>query len=709
MKRAVVALFATLAFLFCAPPHAFAAALDHFAGTSAPSGWTFVNSGNGGSCMNGTIVAGSGFSCTGATSGEDWLELKTTANADAAMAYRTTAVDFNTSRIYHFKVRNSTTSSSYIFLNEGVPAPNVNTSFFGTSGKVLMRVTLGANSGVNVVVERYSNDASRTRTSWNAGTNTWDTPAAGVNASTITTGTYSDIRLEIDGPNRRWRVHVIGQTGTSNTPSASMHQVALTDWVNFSFHEGGSIFCNPTCGTTYLTVGEPLTDAATSTELIELYEEFDGTRVPMWTNGRNAGGTWSIFKNHGYPDANGIPRFVPFDRSTTAITVGGAGAWDEQHVKDPFVLLDGATYHMCFSGARVSDGKFQIGFASASSEDGPWTKNANNPIVPLSGGTTRDQTSNCSIIKDEAEPDANKRWKVLFTGIDTSSPIRFRGYVITCAQPPTHTSCDTAAEWSAPTLIADVGGVGEIDEVGWNRMRPMRLNGVNYVFGGVRSLSGGVAQNQQEVYATTSDRWLGPVTKTGLVSNGSASSNCNTTTTAAITTTGSRTFTVASTTGCNRDDMVVVDDDATTGNYHVNRILRVASATSLIMYHNEDALASGARVRSPNAFWRVDAGPTLRIGATYAKFATCFDPMAGGGSTFDAYAEQTCTWTSSSPTGPWTLYGLGTPTVPLNSFGRGASNENPAFATLPISALAGGGAGVQGAPPTIIRTFPKSF
>ncbi len=111
------------------------------------------------------------------------------------------------------------------------------------------------------------------------------------------------------------------------------------------------------------------------------------------------------------------------------------------------------------------------------------------------------------------------------------------------------------------------------------------------------------------------------------------------------------------------------------------------------MCHNEDSLASGARVRQVGAFWQIDVGPTLQSGALYAKYATCFDPMAGGGSTFDAYAEQTCQWRSSSPLGPWTLH-RNSPFAPLNAFGRGASNENPSFVNLalsvsPVAAAAG--------------------
>ena len=669
--------------LFALP--AFGSAFNHMSGTSMPSGFTGVAASNGVSCMNGTIVSGSGGTCTGAVSGETWLNQVTAANADVALVYRTVEVPLTTSRIYWFYLRSSTTGATTIYLNEGVPVAGTNTAVFGTTGKALMRLSIGQNSGVNVGIDRY--DTLRARTQWNSSTNTWAAPT--VNASTTLAASYQLVGLEIDGPGRRWRAHVIGQTGTANTPSASLFQPALSDWTLFSFHEGGVIFCNPTCGSVYLAIGDPLNDATTITSFIEVYAEDDGTAVDSWLNGRDAGGSWDIYHAYAYPDANGVPgRFLPEDRTTLAVANGGGGAWDEVHVKDPYVLKDGATYYMMYGGANAA-GKFQVGCATASAVGGAWTKCPNNPLVALSAGTDHDQTLNPVLVKDEAEPDSAKRWKLIYVGADTSSPIRFRAFVRTCSAAPSAAACDTAAEWSAATLIADVGGVGAIDEIGWGRVLPVASGGTNYLFGGVRALSGGAALNRQETYGTTSDRWLSAISKSGTITNPSLSSDCSTTTTAAITTPGSRSFTVASTTGCVADQMVVVDDDATSGNYHVNRIQNVVNATTLTMYHVEDALASGGRVRAPNAFNQIDVGLVGSYAGGLYKIATCFDPMLGGGSSFDAYAEQACVWTGAAITGPWTLYGLAS--APLNSFGRAASWENMSLVNTPFLVQASSG------------------
>ncbi len=616
------ALRALLLVLGCASA-ANAASLEHFPGTSAPAGFTSVTSGNGQMCMNATAVAGSGGSCTAATSGEDWLETSTPgATTDAAFVYRTAPVSFSESRIYWLTVRGATAGGWYFWLNEGVPVAGTNAATFGATGKALLRIT-SQNSGLNIGVDRYANDASRTRTQWNAGTNAWAAPT--VNAATITLTTYTKVGIEIDGPNRRWRAHVVGQTGTAQTPDASLYQTTLTDWVLFSFHEGGTVFCNPTCGTTYLAWGEPLTDAVQATAFAELYEEHDGTKIPMWSNGRNAGGTWAIHQNHGYADANGVPRFVPTDRAAV-LSVGGAATWDEQQVKDPYVIQDGANFIMMYGGSNAA-GKFQVGCASASSADGPWTKCPNNPMAALSAGTSQDQTLNPTLVKDEAEPDANKRWKMIYVGADTASPIKFRVFIRTCAQPPTNAACDTAAEWSAATQIVDVGSASAIDEMGWGRVLPMRLGATLYLFGGVRNIVAAAPENRQESYATTSDRWLtsGAITKSGTVTNPSLVAASRTATTAAVTT-ASRTLTVSATAGFSRDDMIVVDDDATSGNYYVSRVLRVASSTSLVLYHELNGtvsnIASGAVVTRPNGFQQIDVGPIGTYAGGYWKIAT---------------------------------------------------------------------------------------
>ena len=713
MKRLA---FALLSLLIALP--ALASSKDHLTGTSLPSGYTGVTAGIGVICMNGAIVAGSGGACPGAVTGESFANAVTAASADAAILYRTAPVSFTTSKIFWFSMLHlNSTSVGYIYLHEGVPTIEANSAHFGGTGSVLFRVAPG-NSGANIVIDRYLNDAGRTRTSWGSAGAAWATPAAGIHASTVVPNSYSIIGIEIDGPNRRWRVHTIGQQlGTpADTPLSGHFQNGLTDWVNFTFHEGGATYCNtdpdgggpelPQCGNTYLTWGDPLNDAVAGTTTLEFIDEDDGATLDGWLNGRVAGGGWDIYRYYAYPDGNGVPaRWVMEDRATQAVANGAGGAWDEVTVKDPYVMRDGATYHMCFSGSNAA-GKFQLGCATAASPSGAWTKNPNNPLVVLSAATDHDQVFNPRLVKDEAEPDANKRWKLIYIGADTSAPIKFRVFVRTCAQAPNHASCDTAAEWSAATELLGPGTAGAIDDLGWGRVEIVESGGVKYLFGGVY-FNGN--PRGQETYATFGDRWLSAGTKSGVIVNGAGSSDCNTTTTAAVTTPGSRTLTVASTTGCAAGHLVVLDDDGTSANFRHNLILRVASATSLVLYHNEDSLASGARVRGANAFHRVDTGPVRAYAGGYYKLSTCYDPFGDLTPTIDAYSEKVCAWTGPSILGPFTLYPEGSPIAPLNNFGRTASNENLSLVNLPFAAPTGGIPGTVSPgtkPEAALRTKP---
>jgi hypothetical protein len=663
-----------LAAFLLASPALGAASFDHFTGTSAPAGWTLVTSGNGVMCMNGTLVAGSGGSCPGSVSGETFFNSVTPANADAAFAYSGT-ISKTVSAIYWLTVRSDSTLHVAL-MDASTPTAGTNTNVYGNSGYALSRASIGTST---FGVGRYANDATRTRTEWTG--SAWAAPTQ--NSSTNVADNFQTIGLEVDGANQRYRWHGIGNSGTgSTTPSYALYHHTTTDWIDFSFHEGtAASYCNPTCTSLRLTVGDLLTDALAETNYVEWYAVDEGAQQLAWVNQRNNGGTWTIRRFWGYPAASGfVERMVPEDRSTNALNVGGSGAWDEQHVKDPVVTLgSNGTYYMTYSAARVSDGKFQIGCATASSPAGPWTKCPNNPLVALSAGTTEDQISNPVLAEDLAEPDASKRWKLFYMGVDTSSPTKRYTYVRTCSAPPSDAACDTAGEWSAKVELLAPGSGGAIDDRGWGRILPYRFFGRPF-------LDGAVIQNGGPTQASYAEgAYSGTMTKSGVVTVAAGGSNCDTTLTAGATTT--RTITVASTTGCSPDQFIVLDDDSGTANYHRNRILRVASSTSLVLYHREDGLASGANVRGAEAFGQVDAGVIREYApGQWVRYATCFDPLLNAPSGNDAYSENVCAWTGSGPLGPWTITQLAPPLMVGNAFGAQHSLENPSLVNGPLRA-----------------------
>jgi len=652
---------------------------DEFTGTSAPAGWTFVGSGNGVGCMNGTVVGGTGGSCPSATTGESGIGIVTASSTDAAIWYWNQKISRTQSGIYWFPFRtNQTASGPFFYLWEGIPAPNTATNIQGTSGKVLLRIS-AATSSTLIGVDRYDNTASRTRTSWNVSTNAWVTPP-GTTASFLT-DTYALVGIEIDGTNDRWRVHIIGNTGTANTPTTALYHRTLTDWVNFSFHEGtAASYCNPTCGDLYFAMGEPFTDVNTSDMFVDYFAADLGSRMYAWVNGKDSqGGTYQIYLRWAFPDVNGIPaRSVPQDRTTVALAPSAPTAWDDGAVKDGYVIRDGSTYHMCYSGA--SGGVFQVGCASTTNPEGTWTKNANNPIVARVVSTDEDNVQNPTLVKDNSESDSAKRWKMFYIGHDGTS---HQGLIRWCSAPPTDAACDTAAEWSSFVKILPNGGASSIDERGWGRVRVYDEGGTQYVFGGVRDNSANLVR--QETYATSTDRWITStnMTKSGVVINPALQSSCSTTLSSAITTPGTRTITVGSTTGCVAGDYVFMDDDATIGNYHNNRILAVLDATHLLLQFTEDAMASGAVVRSSHAFGDLDVGETYAYPGGFYKLATCFDPEPDTSNS--AFLENVCLWTGSSRTGTtWTPYPHSSPWATPDAYGRQQSHENVSFVHEPI-------------------------
>lgn len=73
------------------------------------------------------------------------------------------------------------------------------------------------------------------------------------------------------------------------------------------------------------------------------------------------------------------------------LTVGGAGAWDEDHVAFPFVIFDSTAevakrWKMWFHGASVAaPDRDKVGYAY-SSDGVTWTKYASNPVLDVGGG-----------------------------------------------------------------------------------------------------------------------------------------------------------------------------------------------------------------------------------------------------------------------------------------------------------------------------------
>lgn len=100
------------------------------------------------------------------------------------------------------------------------------------------------------------------------------------------------------------------------------------------------------------------------------------------------------------------------------LSIGGSGAWDDQWIYAPSVLLDGSTYKMWYAGSSVADTTRKIGYAT--SPDGiTWTRQGSAPVfTPGAAGAWDAKIGLPTVIKD------GSTYKMWYTGMDTAGIAR---------------------------------------------------------------------------------------------------------------------------------------------------------------------------------------------------------------------------------------------------------------------------------------------
>ncbi|GEM_PF-3511889 len=100
------------------------------------------------------------------------------------------------------------------------------------------------------------------------------------------------------------------------------------------------------------------------------------------------GGTYHLFcEDKASPLlGRGVRRFTATEFEGTWTDQGnalnyGAGTWEGLDVSSPAIIEDGGTWYMFYEG-RASGNDGAVGLATAPSPEGPWTKDAGNPIIP---------------------------------------------------------------------------------------------------------------------------------------------------------------------------------------------------------------------------------------------------------------------------------------------------------------------------------------
>jgi len=123
----------------------------------------------------------------------------------------------------------------------------------------------------------------------------------------------------------------------------------------------------------------------------------DGTFIMVAEGQKTTGGaSWLIY---GWTAANVAAviagTWTPMNSGNALLTYGAGGTWDDAQQANPKVLQlpDGSLLMQYNGGDDITDLNFQIGFATAATPAGAWTKDANNPMMGKATGSYGIETS----------------------------------------------------------------------------------------------------------------------------------------------------------------------------------------------------------------------------------------------------------------------------------------------------------------------------
>lgn len=355
--------------------------------------------------------------------------------------------------------------------------------------------------------------------------------------------------------------------------------------------------------------------------------------------------------------------------SNPVLEKGTGGTWDDDHVNDPCLLWDGSQYVMYYAGYDGT--RYQIGRATASSHEGPWTKYASNPVLAVGSGGAIDD-SGCAFPTVLYESgDTGNEWKMWYRADDGSTQ------VIAYA----HSS--DGISWTKEGMVLDVGTSGAWDDVG---LLPGAIikDGVTYnlFYGGRQSVTPSVFW--QGGLATFTDP-EGTYTKD--VGNPIIEARFNDANTSqtldADPAPGATVVDIPTPAAFNiGEPVVVVDSDTTAENFY----LTVIGASTVTLDHAISGTftdAEGARFRS-FAFQSITPRTVLPRSGGYEAFVTLFQPVDDLTQPGSKLWEGSFEMRSSALTGTWTYnYVAGRGLLfPLTGW-KARSAENPSVIAAP--------------------------
>ena len=391
-----------------------------------------------------------------------------------------------------------------------------------------------------------------------------------------------------------------------------------------------------------------------------------GSLVALY-NGQNGDGVYAI---GAATSTDGGATWTKYG-SNPVLQKGTGGAWDDDHVKDPWLMWDGSQYVVYYAG---HDGtKYQIGRATASAHTGTWTKAGGNPLVAVgTSGAFDDAGVNFPTVLYEPS-DTGREWKMWYAGNDGA--VQRIGYAYS----------SDGLSWTKHGQVIDVGAGGSWEDEGVLPMAIHKTGSTYYLFYGGRQ-------------GTTVPRWQGGIatftnpegtyTKSG--SNPVLLARFNDADTSQLLTanrtSGGAIVTVTDTSVWNVGEPLALADG--TSETEIHAIASIDSGTQITLAGNvtsDFTTAHGATIR-PMA-WNAVLPRTVRaVSGGYEMYGTPFQPVEDLSPGGTKLREGSMRWTASALTGPWAYdydAGLLFPLFPANTGWDKFSAENPSVIVAP--------------------------
>lgn len=636
--------------------------LDHFDGSSLDATkWASLVSG-------GTITVTDSyadFSC---------------AASQAAGAYHTTKLDTTKSQLWTicWSPMSGVGPSDLIQIANSATAPTVTGYSTYNPTERMMYGFQDGNSDFCHAPSYY--DATHTQHRWDGTTNTWTTSATAQGASPVQQNDYYVTGLEIDGVNQRFRWLGWGlafPTAGTWTSNQGWRLFLQTDWVNFSSMEDTSNL--------WLILGNIVNSNGRGCdfryEWVRYAECLPGN-VPVYAW---AAAKASVATGHDirlYWSYDGVT-FVPQDRTTLAVPRGGS--YDAGEAQEPRVVFDGTTYTMFYMSSS-SGGQQSISLATAASPTGTWTKYASNPILQIGTAGSFDDTQigTPTVVLDQTEPNASKRWKMLYNAKKSDGKWR-TGYA---------TAPAATGPWTKQGLVIDVGASTDNDALWARAQSVVRYNNQWEVW--YEGHSSDSVDHLLRAVGTD----LGTLTKDGMPTYRDAAPGQDQALTADLSTAPGRTVVVADTSTFQKDGMVILSQSSNMDTYSTSRIRKVVDATHLELYHGLTGFTASYPTRikqlSSSQTWNVR--DIRKVGGEWWFYTVPWEPFAssGDGANYAALLEQCSLMKHAAvaPSGAQPVYDLlSDPVIPRGFNNDAESVENmtliyPAFTASTNTATA---------------------